>query len=60
MEKIVTVRAKVPSDPGPFSKDVSMDDFTPRSRRGSVLFLSFFDSAGGEVSLCFLFSYPVV
>jgi hypothetical protein len=60
VEKIVTVRAKLPSDPGPFSEDVSMDDFTPRSRRGSVLFLAFCDSAGGEVSLYFPFSYPVV
>jgi hypothetical protein len=60
VEKIVTVRAKLPSDPEPFSEDVSMDDFTPRSRRGSVLFLSFSDPAGGEVSLYFSFSYPVV
>jgi hypothetical protein len=60
VEKIVTVRAKLPSEPGPFSEDVSMDDFTPRSRRGSVLFLAFSDSAGGEVSLYFPFSYPVV
>jgi hypothetical protein len=60
VEKIVTVRAKLPSDPGPFSEDVSMDDFTPRSRLGSVLFLAFSDSAGGEVSLYFPFSYPVV
>jgi hypothetical protein len=58
--KIVKGRAKLPSDPGPFSEDVSMDDFTPRSRRGSVLFLAFSDSAGGEVSLYFPFSYPVV
>ena len=60
VEKIVKGRAKLPSDPGPFSEDVSMDDFMPRSRRGSVLFLSFSDSAGGEVSLYFPFSYPVV
>jgi hypothetical protein len=53
-------RAKLPSIPGPFSEDVSMDDFMPRPRRGSVLFLAFFDSAGGEVSLYFPFSYPVV
>jgi hypothetical protein len=55
VEKIVKSRAKLPSDPGPFSEDVSMDDFTPRSRRGSVLFLAFSDSAGGEVSLYFPF-----
>ncbi len=60
VEKIVKGRAKLPSDPGPFSEDVSMDDFMPRSRRGSVLFLAFSDSAGGEVSLYFSFSYPVV
>jgi hypothetical protein len=48
------------TDPGPFSEDVSMDDFMPRSRRGSVLFLAFSDSAGDEVSLYFPFSYPVV
>jgi hypothetical protein len=60
VEKIVKGRAKLPSDPGPFSEDVSMDDFMPRSRRGSVLFLAFSDSAGGEVSLYFPFSYPVV
>ena len=60
VEKTVKGRAKLPSDPGPFSEDVSMDDFTPRSRRGSVLFLAFSDSAGGEVSLYSPFSYPVV
>jgi hypothetical protein len=60
VEKIVKGRAKLPSDPGPFSEDVSMDDFMPRPRRGSVLFLAFSDSAGDEVSLYFLFSYPVV
>ncbi len=60
VEKIVTGRAKLPSDPGPFSEDVSMDDFMPRSRRGSVLFLAFSDSAGDEVRLYFPFSYPVV
>jgi hypothetical protein len=60
VEKIVKSRAKLPSDPGPFSEDVSMDDFMPRSRRGSVLFLAFSDSAGDEVSLYFSFSYPVV
>jgi len=52
-------RAEAPSDPGPFSEDVSMDDFLPRPRRGSVLFLTFSDAAGDEVILYFLFSYPV-
>jgi hypothetical protein len=60
VEKIVKGRAKLPSDPGPFSEDVSMDDFAPRSRRGFVPFLAFSDSAGGGVSLYFSFSYPVV
>jgi hypothetical protein len=60
VEKVVTVRAELPSDPGPFSEDVSMDDFAPRSRRGSVLFLAFSDLVGDEVSLYFPFSYPVV
>jgi hypothetical protein len=60
VEKIVKGRAKLPSDPGPFSEDVSMDDFMPRPRRGSVLFLAFSDAAGDEVSLYFPFSYPVV
>ena len=60
VEKIVTVRVELPSVPGPFSEDVSMDDFTPRARRGSVLFLTFCEPADGEVSLYFPFSYPVV
>ena len=60
VEKAVKGRAKLPSDPGPFSEDVSMDDFMPRSRRGCVLFLAFSDSAGDEVSLYFLLSYLVV
>jgi hypothetical protein len=55
VEKIVTGRAKLLSDPGPFSEDVSMDDFMPRTRRGSVLFLTFCEPAGGEVSLFFSF-----
>jgi hypothetical protein len=55
VEKFVTGRAKLPSDPGPFSEDVSMDDFTPRTRRGSFLFLTFCEPAGGEVSLYFPF-----
>jgi hypothetical protein len=33
-----------------------MDDFLPRPRRGSVLFLTFSDAAGDEVSLYFPFS----
>jgi hypothetical protein len=53
-------RAEAPSDPGPFSEDVSMDDFLPRPRRGSVLFLTFSDAASDEVILHFLFSYLVV
>ena len=44
--KTVKGRAKLPSDPGPFSEDVSMNDFKPRPRRGSVLFQAFSDSAG--------------
>jgi hypothetical protein len=53
VEKIVTGRAKLPSDPGPFSEDVSMDDFMPRTRRGSVLFLTFCEPGGDEVSVYF-------
>ncbi len=60
VEKTVKGRAKLPSDPGPFSEDVSMDNFMPRSRRGSVLFLAFSDSADDKVSLYFPLSYPVV
>ncbi len=60
VEKAVKGRAKLPSDPGPYSEDVSMNDFMPRPKRGSVLFLAFSDSAGDEVSLYFPFSYPVV
>jgi hypothetical protein len=60
VEKVVTGRVKPPSSPGLFSEDVSMDDFTPRTRRGSVLFLTFCEPADGEVSLYFPFSYPVV
>ena len=44
----------------PFSEDVSMDDFVPRTRPGPVLFLTFREPAGGEVSVYFSFSYPVV
>jgi hypothetical protein len=60
VEETVKGRVKVPSDPGPFSEDVSLDDFKPWPRRGSVLFLAFSDAAGDEVSLYFPFSYPVV
>jgi hypothetical protein len=60
VEKAVDGRANLPSEPGPFSEDVSMNDFKPRPRHGSVLFQAFSDSAGDEVSLYFPFSYPVV
>jgi hypothetical protein len=56
VEKIVTVRVELPSVPGPFSEDVSMDDFMPRTQRGPVLFLTFRELAGGEVSVYFVFS----
>ena len=54
VEKIVTVRVELPSVPGPFSEDVSMNDFVPRNRLGPVLFLTFREPASGEVSVCFL------
>jgi len=60
VEKIVTVRVELPSVPGPFSEDVSIDDFVPRTRPGPVLFLTFREPASGEVSVYFPFSYPVV
>jgi hypothetical protein len=60
VEKIVTVRVELPSVPGPFSDDVSMDDFMPRTRRGPILFLTFREPAGGEVSLYFNIPYLVV
>jgi hypothetical protein len=60
VEKIVTVRVELPSVPGPFSEDVSIDDFVPRTRSGPVLFLTFREPASGEVSVYFPFSYPVV
>jgi hypothetical protein len=60
VEKIVTVRVELPSVPGPFSEDVSVDDFMPRTRRGPILFLTFREPAGGEVSLYFNFPYLVV
>ena len=43
VEEAVEGRAEVPSDPGPFSEDVTMDDFLPRPSRGSVVFLAFSD-----------------
>jgi hypothetical protein len=55
VEKIVTVRVELPSVPGPFSEDVSMDDFVPRTRPGPVLFLTFREPASGEVSVYFQF-----
>jgi hypothetical protein len=55
VERTAEGRVEVPSDPGPFSEDVTMDDFLPRPRRGSVLFLAFSDAAGDEVSLYFPF-----
>jgi hypothetical protein len=60
VEKVVTVRVELPSVPGPFSEDVSMEDFVPRTRPGPVLFLTFREPASGEVSLYFPVSYPVV
>ena len=60
VERTAEGRVELPSVPGPFSEDVSMDDFLPRPRRGSVLFLAFSDAAGDEVSLYFPFPYPVV
>jgi hypothetical protein len=60
VEKTVEGSVKLSSVPGPFCEDVSMDDFMPRPRRGSVLFLAFSDAAGDEVRLYFPCSYPVV
>jgi hypothetical protein len=51
---------ELPSVPGPFSEDVSMDDFVPRTWPGPVLFLTFREPASGEVSVYFPFPYPVV
>ncbi len=53
-EEAVEGRAEAPSDPGPFGEDVSMDDFLPRPRLGSVLFLTFSDAAGDEVILLYV------
>jgi hypothetical protein len=53
-EEAVEGRAEAPSGPGPFSEDVSMDDFLPRPRLGSVLFLTFSDAAGDEVILLYV------
>ncbi len=60
VEKIVTVRVELPSVPGPYSEDVTLDDFVPRTRRGPVLFLTFCEPGGGEVSVHFYFCYRVV
>jgi len=60
VEKVITVRVELPSVPGPYSEDVSMNDFVPRTRLGPVLFLTFREPACGEVSFYFPFSYPVV
>jgi hypothetical protein len=46
VEKAVKGRVKLLSDPGLFSEEVSMNDFKPRPRRGSVLFQAFSDTAG--------------
>jgi hypothetical protein len=51
VENVVKGRVKLPSDPGPFSEDVSLGDFV----RGFVPFLAFSDWVGGEVSLYFFF-----
>ena len=56
----MTVRVELPSVPGPYSEDVSMNDFVPRTGLGPVLFQTFREPASGEVSLYFPFSYPVV
>jgi hypothetical protein len=55
VEKIVTVRVELPSVPGPFSEDVSINDFVPRTQFGPVLFLTFREPASGEVSVYFQF-----
>ena len=60
VEKIVTVRVELPSAPGPFSEDVSVNNFMPRTRRGPILFLTFREPAGGEVRVYFCFPYLVV
>jgi hypothetical protein len=57
VENVVKGRVKLPSDPGPFSEDVSLGDFVPRFRRGFVPFLAFSDWVGGEVSLYFFFTF---
>jgi hypothetical protein len=46
---------ELPSVPGPYSEDVSMNDFVPRTRLGPVLFQTFREPASGEVSVCFQF-----
>jgi len=46
-------RADVPSSPGPFSEDVTMDDFLPRPTRGSVVFLAFSDCLIQRCKICY-------
>jgi hypothetical protein len=55
VEEIVTVGVEPPSVPGPYSEDVGMNDFVPRTLLGPVLFLTFREPASGEVSMCFQF-----
>ncbi|MFN9938568.1 MAG: hypothetical protein ACK56I_03760, partial [bacterium] len=55
VEKTFKGWAKLPSDPGPFSEDVSMNDFVPRTRLGPILFLISRESGSGEVSVYFQF-----
>jgi hypothetical protein len=55
VEKVITVSVELPAVPGRFSEDVSMDDFMPRTQRGPVLFLTFREPGGGEVSVYFHF-----
>ncbi len=47
-------RVEAPSDPGPSSGSVSMDDFLPRPRSGPVPFLTSADAAGDEVILLYV------
>jgi len=47
-------RVEVPSDPGPSSGNVSMDDFLPRPRPGPVPLLTSSDVAGDEVFLFYV------
>ncbi len=45
----------IDADDYPPNAQAPLDDFMPRPRRGSVLFLAFSDAAGDEVSLYFSF-----